>query len=124
MVACPVIDRKAEGNAAFLEGAPRAPLAGGTACPLLQLKPLVALRSPGDFAAAEAAYTAALGMCRDPGARAVLHSNRAAARLELGSYAAALEDARLACVSDPGWDKARSPPAPAPWGQLARRRAS
>ena len=63
----------------------------------------------GDYAAAEAAYSAALELCSEPEALAVLHSNRAAARIELGQYPAALQDAQRSRAHNPCWDKASSP---------------
>lgn len=62
----------------------------------------------GDHAAAEAAYSAALELCSEPEALAVLHSNRAAARIELGQYPAALQDAQRSRAHNPCWDKASS----------------
>lgn len=63
---------------------------------------------PGSYAAAEAAYTAALELCSEPEALAVLHSNRAAAQIELGQYSAALQDAQRSRAFNPFWDKAGS----------------
>lgn len=62
----------------------------------------------GDYAAAETTYSAALELCSEPEALAVLHSNRAAARIELGHFSAALQDAQRSRAHNPCWDKASS----------------
>ena len=63
-----------------------------------------ALFRAGDYAAAEAAYSAAVAA--DPRA-AAFYANRAAARLKLGAHDAALRDADAALALDPAHARAR-----------------
>jgi tetratricopeptide (TPR) repeat protein len=57
-----------------------------------------------DFAGAEELYTQAIDQFTD--SRAILYTNRSAARLGLNNFTGALEDSERAIAADPTWTKA------------------
>lgn len=104
MTASPVLVNKTEGNAAFTLGSLSILFVRGLLLDAFLINWL-GVYAAGDYSSAEAAYSAALQLCSDQETAAALYSNRAAARLELGLYKEALQDAQLSRQSNPYWDK-------------------